>query len=93
MGSIEDNQSGQRYGYRMSKAALNAITKSLAIDLSPLDISVGIFHPGWVKTEMTNYTGHAEPSIAAKQLYERIKDLSPKTSGQFVHADGTSLPW
>ena len=58
MGSISDNQSGSSYGYRMSKSALNAAGKSLAIDLKSDGISVGILHPGWVKTDMTNYSGN-----------------------------------
>ena len=57
MGSITDNTSGGRYGYRMSKAALNAGLKSLAIDLKPKEIAIGILHPGYVRTEMTGGSG------------------------------------
>jgi NAD(P)-dependent dehydrogenase (short-subunit alcohol dehydrogenase family) len=53
MGSIEDNTSGGYYGYRMSKAALNAAGKSLALDLAPRGVSVAILHPGFVRTRMT----------------------------------------
>jgi NAD(P)-dependent dehydrogenase (short-subunit alcohol dehydrogenase family) len=53
MGSIGDNTSGGLYGYRMSKAALNAAGVSLAIDLKPRGIAVVILHPGFVRTEMT----------------------------------------
>ncbi len=56
MGSIADNNSGSYYGYRASKAALNAIAVSLAKDLSPRGISVGIFHPGMVATRMSGWT-------------------------------------
>ena len=49
MGSIEDNGSGGRYGYRMSKAALNAASMSLSHDLAPREIAVGIYHPGYVQ--------------------------------------------
>jgi NAD(P)-dependent dehydrogenase (short-subunit alcohol dehydrogenase family) len=45
-GSIADNGSGREYGYRMSKAALNMASVSLARDLAPRGIAVGIFHPG-----------------------------------------------
>lgn len=57
MGSIADNNSGSYYGYRASKAALNAIAVSLAKDLSPRGISVGIFHPGMVATRMSGGQG------------------------------------
>lgn len=50
MGSVADNTSGASYGYRMSKAALNAMGKSLALDLKPQGIAVCILHPGFVKT-------------------------------------------
>jgi NAD(P)-dependent dehydrogenase (short-subunit alcohol dehydrogenase family) len=61
MGSIEDNGSGSRYGYRMSKAALNAAGKSLAIDLRPRGIAVAILHPGFVRTRMVGFAGYIDP--------------------------------
>ncbi len=93
MGSIEDNDSGSRYGYRMSKAALNAVGKSLSVDLCDRSISVGIFHPGWVKTDMTAHSGLLSPDESAENLRARIEDLSMKTTGQFFHCDGSPLPW
>ncbi|MDX1678667.1 SDR family NAD(P)-dependent oxidoreductase, partial [Arsukibacterium sp.] len=61
MGSISDNSSGSYYGYRMAKAALNAGSVSLANDLAPRNISVGIYHPGYVQTEMVSYGGDISP--------------------------------
>ena len=52
MGSIEDNASGGRYAYRSSKAAVNMVMKSLAIDLAPRGITCLVVHPGWVRTDM-----------------------------------------
>ena len=51
MGSIEDNTSGGRYGYRMSKAAVNMAGRSLANDLKDGGVAVAILHPGFVRTE------------------------------------------
>ena len=93
MGSIADNDSGAYYGYRMSKAALNAASKSMSIDLKPKGIAVGIVHPGWIKTDMTNHTGNDTPETAAGQIYERIKALNLDNSGTFWHANGAVLPW
>lgn len=93
MGSIDDNDSGGRYGYRMSKAALNAAGKSLAVDLAPRGISVGILHPGAVRTEMTSGHGNVEAPEAARMLVERIDELGPDSSGVFRHANGEVLPW
>ena len=92
MGSIEDNSSGSRYGYRMSKAALNAAAKSLAIDLKEQQISVAILHPGLVATEMTNYNGISTEESAAG-LINRIEELNIDNSGTFWHAQGEVLPW
>jgi len=93
MGSIADNSSGGSYGYRMSKAAVNAAGVSLAQDLRGEGIAVGLFHPGFVRTEMTSGQGNVEPSEAAADLLARIDELSLDTSGGFWHAKGDSLPW
>ncbi len=93
MGSIADNGSGGYYGYRMSKAALNAAGKSLAIDLAPRGIAVAILHPGFVRTPMTGGRGDIDAASAAAKLIARIDELTPATSGAFLHANGTPLPW
>jgi NAD(P)-dependent dehydrogenase (short-subunit alcohol dehydrogenase family) len=93
MGSIGDNGSGGYYGYRMSKAALNAAGMSLARDLRGSGIAVAILHPGAVRTDMTDGTGNVEPDQAAKQLADRLDALSLETTGTFWHANGQVLPW
>jgi NAD(P)-dependent dehydrogenase (short-subunit alcohol dehydrogenase family) len=93
MGSIDDNTSGARYGYRMSKAALNMAGKSLGVDLKPRGVAVAILHPGMVKTDMIGGNGQVEPADAAKGLLARIDDLTLATSGGFWHMNGERLPW
>ncbi|MCH8533395.1 MAG: SDR family oxidoreductase [Saccharospirillum sp.] len=93
MGSIADNDSGGRYGYRASKAALNAFGKSLAMDLKPKGIAVALLHPGYVKTRMVNFGGHITPEEAAKGLAERIEGLTLENTGSFWHSNGDALPW
>jgi len=93
MGSIGDNTSGGRYGYRMSKAAVNMAGVSLAHDLRDRGVAVAILHPGFVRTDMTGHTGNVEPGEAARQLWERIDALTLETSGGFWHASGERLPW
>lgn len=93
MGSVADNSSGGRYGYRISKAALNAAGKSLAIDLAPKGIAVALLHPGWVQTEMTGYSGLVSPQQAAQALIARMDGLNLDNTGTFWHADGSELPW
>jgi len=93
MGSISDNGSGGYYGYRMSKAALNALAVSLARDLRVAGVAVAILHPGYVRTEMTGHAGNVSPDDSARQLVERIDALTLETSGTFWHANGDVLPW
>jgi NAD(P)-dependent dehydrogenase (short-subunit alcohol dehydrogenase family) len=93
MGSMGDNGSGGAYGYRMSKAALNAAGVSLAVDLRPRGVAVAILHPGFVRTEMTGGTGNVDAAEAAKMLLARIDALTLETTGRFLHANGESLPW
>lgn len=93
MGSIADNESGGSYGYRMSKAALNAAGASLARDLKSRDIAVAILHPGWVKTDMTGNSGLIDATQAVAGLLERIDRLTLKHSGTFWHSNGEVLPW
>jgi NAD(P)-dependent dehydrogenase (short-subunit alcohol dehydrogenase family) len=93
MGSIGDNASGGAYGYRMSKAALNAAGMSLARDLKGAGVAVAILHPGWVRTDMTDNTGNIDAAGAAQQLVERLDGLTLETTGTFWHANGQTLPW
>jgi len=93
MGSIEDNTSGGRYGYRMSKAAVNMAGRSLAHDLESDGVAVVILHPGFVRTGMTGHTGLIDPDESAAGLIARIDELTLETSGAFRHANGEHLPW
>ena len=93
MGSIGDNSSGGRYGYRMSKAALNIAGVSLAHDLRGRGIAVAILHPGFVRTGMTANQGDVDTDHAARGLVARIDELTLANSGSFWHAQGERLPW
>lgn len=93
MGSMGDNGSGSYYGYRMSKAALNAAAVSLARDLKPRGIKVAILHPGFVQTAMVNFGGDVTPAQSAAGLAARIDGLTLENSGSFWHANGEVLPW
>ncbi|XPF93923.1 SDR family NAD(P)-dependent oxidoreductase [Colwellia sp. RE-S-Sl-9] len=93
MGSIADNESGGRYGYRMSKAALNAAAMSLSKDLYSQDVAVGIYHPGYVQTEMVNNNGDISANEAAVKIVDLIHGLTLKETGVFKHSTGQVLPW
>lgn len=92
VGSIEDNGSGNNYGYRASKTAVNQVGTNLKYDLLPRDVAVAILHPGLVATEMTGGTG-IDARDAAAGLIQRIDELTLETTGGFWHAEGYRLPW
>jgi len=94
MGSIEDNNSGGSYGYRMSKVALCMAGKSLSMDLKPKGVSVAILHPGLVSTRMTGFTPNGiQPKESVKGLINRIDELTLQNTGTFWHSNGEILPW
>lgn len=93
MGSIADNTSGMRFGYRMSKAALNIASVSLAHDLRARGVAVAILHPGYVRTEMTGHSGLIDADESVRGLLARIDALTLETSGTFWHSNGEILPW
>ena len=93
MGSLDDNTSGGYYGYRMSKAALNMATRSLAVDLKSRDIIVIAMHPGMVQTDMTRGFGMMTPAESVASINQIIDGLSMEQSGLFLHYQGTTLPW
>ena len=93
MGSMGDNQSGGSYSYRSSKAALNAVSVSLANDLSDLDIPVVALHPGWVQTDMGGPNGLIDVETSATGLKAILDKAGKAESGKFYDYSGKQLPW
>jgi NAD(P)-dependent dehydrogenase (short-subunit alcohol dehydrogenase family) len=93
MGSIADNGGGSYYLYRSSKAAVNMVVKSLAIDLKPAGVTAVVFHPGWVKTDMggPNAMISAEQSVSG--MRQVISRLTLADTGKFFGYDGQVIPW
>ncbi|CAM9294624.1 unnamed protein product [Ectocarpus sp. 12 AP-2014] len=93
MGSMADNSSGGAYGYRMSKAALNAAGVSLAHDLKGDGMAVAILHPGWVRTRMTGDSGLVDTHESVAGMTDRIEELDFSNSGTFWGFKGDVIPW
>ncbi|CAH9018856.1 SDR family oxidoreductase [Candidatus Nitrosacidococcus sp. I8] len=93
MGSIADNTSGGSYLYRSSKAALNMITKSLAIDLAPQEIATAVLHPGWVQTEMGGAGALITTQKSVAGMRQVIEQLTLENSGKFYDYTGKEIPW
>lgn len=93
VGSIEDNTSGGSYAYRASKAALNAINKSLAIDLGDEGFTCVVLHPGWVQTDMGGGSAPLAKEQSVAGMLKVVDGLAQDDSGGFFDYTGESLPW
>ncbi|GBE46204.1 C-factor [bacterium BMS3Bbin11] len=93
MGSSGDNTSGGTYAYRAARAALVIISKSMAVDLQPEGISVITLHPGWVRTEMTGFTGLIDVSESVAGMASIIENIDNYEPGAFVAFDGQIVPY
>ena len=100
VGSIADNQLGGWYGYRASKAALNQLVRTAAIELRrrrPEAICVAL-HPGTVETRLSspfvkNGLDVQSPGRAAARLLVVVDGLGPDQSGGFFDHRGLTVPW
>ncbi|MDF2097049.1 SDR family oxidoreductase [Aquibaculum arenosum] len=93
MGSIARNSGGDDYLYRSSKAALNMVTRSLAVDLAAQEITVVSVHPGWVSTDMGGASAPLTADSSAADLRRLFERLQPADSGGFFDHDGSVIPW
>ena len=100
--SIGDNRRGGWYAYRSSKAALNMMIRTLAIEWRRLPRPIGCFalHPGTVATDLSapfrkNLNAHQifSPESAAEQLLTTIHGLTTDQSGGFYAYDGQPIEW
>ena len=83
---------GGNYAYRASKAAALNLGRNLATDLSPEGIAVGIYHPGWVRTDMGGDNADISMEESANGLFDRIADLNMAKTGCFETWDGQDHP-
>lgn len=90
MGSIALNNSGASYAYRSSKAGLNMIVKTLAVDLAPRGVCVLALHPGWAATEPGGRVSVAESVAGMCGVMHRA---GPHHTGSFITYHDQPLPW
>lgn len=94
-----DNSSGGSYSYRASKAAVNSLFKSLAVDLKEKGVPVLLLHPGIVKTGLDprnkegGVPGAVEPERASEELWKVLGIKGLESTGMFFHRSGEELPW
>ena len=100
VGSIEDNRLGGWYSYRASKAALNQIVRTAAIELSrraPEALCVAL-HPGTVATPLSDSFAKTgldvlTPAQSAQHLLSVIDQLGADATGGFFDWRGDQVPW
>ena len=102
VGSISDNRAGGWYSYRSSKAALNMLYKTFAIEMRRVNpnLIVSLLHPGTTDTNLskpfqTNVPADKlfRPEQSAAYLYQVMENLTTHDSGQFYAWDGTDIEW
>jgi NAD(P)-dependent dehydrogenase (short-subunit alcohol dehydrogenase family) len=93
MGSLADNTSGGSIAYRSSKAAVNMVMRSLAIDLAPRGITCVVINPGWVRTDMGGSHATLTPTESVARLRSLIETLGPAQSGKFFNYNGREYAW
>ncbi len=84
----QEHAPGGSYIYRASKAAVLNLGRNLAQDLKPEGIAVGIYHPGWVRTDMGGGAADIGVDEAVRGLVAEFRDLSITTTGCFRTWDG-----
>lgn len=97
MGSLQALEStigfGPAYQYRTSKAALNMAMSILASDMKPRGISVVIFSPGWVQTDMGGANAALTPEQSIGAMRKVLAGDPMELTGKFLSYDGSIWPW
>jgi NAD(P)-dependent dehydrogenase (short-subunit alcohol dehydrogenase family) len=92
MGSISGHGGGA-YAYRASKAAVNSVMHGLSKEWAKDGIVVGIFHPGWVRTDMGGAGAPVSPTDSVKGLRAQIAKLGKANSGEYRDYTGHEIAW
>jgi NAD(P)-dependent dehydrogenase (short-subunit alcohol dehydrogenase family) len=93
LGSIADNRSGGSYGYRMAKAALNMMSKSLAVELRDEGIASYVVSPGWVQTDMGGPHATVTAAESVRGMLRVIESATLAESGEFLDWRGGRFPY
>lgn len=92
MGSIQLSGGGAT-PYRVSKAALNMLTKNQAIEYKREGITVVCLHPGWVRTDMGGQAAPMTAAESARRILQIIEIVSLSNAGEFISFNGDAIPY
>lgn len=93
LGSISANCTAGYYPYRVSKAALNAFTKNLSIELKHDQVLAIVLHPGWVRTDMGGSSADISVEESCQGMVDVLQNLKPNQNGKFYQYNGQELSW
>jgi NAD(P)-dependent dehydrogenase (short-subunit alcohol dehydrogenase family) len=93
LASIGENTSGGWIAYRSSKAAVNMVMRSLAVELASRRIACVVVSPGWVQTDMGGPSATLTPAESVSALRRLFERLGPSDSGKFFGYDGREVRW
>lgn len=93
LGSIEENTTGGYMSYRLSKSALNMVTKSTAMELKASNIFVMALHPGWVKTDMGGEQAPLTAEASVNGMLTVISKADESHRGCLFTNKGRKIPW
>jgi NAD(P)-dependent dehydrogenase (short-subunit alcohol dehydrogenase family) len=93
IGSLADTNGFHTPSYAVSKAALNMITRLLAAELRPHDVTVISLHPGWVRTDMGGASAPLGVAESVAGMLRVIDALESRDSGRFLDWRGETLDW
>lgn len=94
MGSIADNEAGRSYAYRSSKAALNCVMRSFAIDVQQLGVKLMLLHPGWVKTNLGGNNAPVDVVTSVRGMLQQMDSFINTSQAETMHSyDGSTIPW
>lgn len=93
LGSVTIPDGGEIPLYKASKAALNSMINSFAVELQRPDLSVLAMHPGWVKTAMGGENAEIDVLTSTRGMLEQIKAQSGNGGLHFINYKGEALIW
>lgn len=92
MGSIQLSGGGAT-PYRVSKAALNMLTKNTAMEYKKDGITVVSLHPGWVRTDMGGPAAPLTVAECVRKIFQIIEMISLSNTGEFLSITGDRIPY
>jgi NAD(P)-dependent dehydrogenase (short-subunit alcohol dehydrogenase family) len=93
MGSLALKESFHAYSYSSSKAALNMLSKQMALQLEKDNVVVNPIIPGHVRTDMGGPSAPLSPQESISGMIKVIDSLTQKDSGKFLSYEGKEYPW